>query len=238
MKRQDTMIADASLSEIARRDIEIRAWAYLPAEPAATPPATPMDGPLAGLQFGVKDVINVRSMPTQHGAALSAVEPARFDAACVAMLRAAGAHPVGKTVTAEFAVTAPGPTRNPWNLAHTPGGSSSGSAAAVAAGMVDFALGTQTGGSMIRPAAFTGIVGFKPSFGAIHRSGLFLLCDSLDTIGYFSRDLSVLRRVATVLQGLPDIHVPTAPRIGVLDGKDLGPITPAALAALEQGCLH
>lgn len=91
---------------------------------------------------------------------------------------------------------------------------------------------------MMRPAAFTGILGFKPSFGAVHRSGLFLLCDSLDTIGYFSRDLSVLRRVASVLQGLPDSRVPGAPRIGVLDGKDLGPITPAALAALEQGCQH
>ena len=89
-------------------------------------------------------------------------------------------------------IEAAGPTRNPLNLDHTPGGSSSGSAAAVAAGMVDFALGTQTGGSMMRPAAFTGILGFKPSFGAVHRSGLFLLCDSLDTIGYFPVDLGTL----------------------------------------------
>ena len=227
------MIADASLSEIARRDIEIRAWAYLPAETAATPPATPTHGPLAGLQFGVKDVINVRGMPTQHGAALSAVEPARFDAACVAMLRAAGANPVGKTVTAEFAVTAPGPTRNPWNLAHTPGGSSSGSAAAVAAGMVDFALGTQTGGSMIRPAAFNGVVGFKPSFGRVPRTGMQVLCDSLDTIGWFTRDVGLCRDIARIFFGEPT-GVPTKLRVAVLASLEAGALETSAMDALKQ----
>src|SRR5690606_27781318 len=221
---------------LADQDQAIKAWAWL-AEPADRLPGS-SDGPLSGVTFGVKDVMDVKGMPTRYGAKLPHALPAERDAACVALLRRAGAVPLGKTVTAEFAYAAPGPTRNPLNLEHTPGGSSSGSAAAVAAGMVDFALGTQTGGSMMRPAAFTGILGFKPRFGAVHRSGLFLLCDSLDTIGYFSRDLSVLRRVATVLQGLPDVKVPACPRIGVLDGKDLGPITPAALAALEQGCLH
>src|SRR3546814_9056595 len=98
--------------------------------------------------------------------------PSLFDASCVAQLRAAGATPIGMTVTAEYAFAVPGPTRNPWNPAHTPGGSSSGSAAAVAAGMVPMALGTQTGGSIIRPAAFNGVVGFKPSFGYVHRAGM------------------------------------------------------------------
>src|SRR5690606_6578975 len=157
---------------------------------ATTPPPVAA-GSLAGLQFGVKDVMDVRGMPTRHGAALENVPPARFDAACVAMLRAAGAIPIGQTVTAEFAVTAPGPTRNPWSLEHTPGGSSSGSAAAVAAGMVPFALGTQTGGSIIRPAAFNGVVGFKPSFGRVPRTGMQVLCDSLDTIGWFTRDVGL-----------------------------------------------
>ncbi|MFA5609393.1 amidase [Alcaligenes aquatilis] len=223
-------------SSLALQDQSIQAWSWL-ADPATCISTAP-DGPLAGLTFGVKDVLDVQGMPTRYGAHFPHALPAERDAACVALLRQAGAIAMGKTVTAEFAYAAPGPTRNPLNLDHTPGGSSSGSAAAVAAGMVDFALGTQTGGSMMRPAAFTGILGFKSSFGAVHRSGLFLLCDSLDTIGYFSRDLSVLRRVASVLQGLPDSRVPSAPRIGVLDGKDLGPITPAALAALEQGCQH
>ncbi|AYN19481.1 amidase [Alcaligenes aquatilis] len=226
----------ATPSSLALQDQSIQAWSWL-ADPA-TCISTDPDGPLAGLTFGVKDVLDVQGMPTRYGAHFPHALPAERDAACVALLRQAGAIAMGKTVTAEFAYAAPGPTRNPLNLDHTPGGSSSGSAAAVAAGMVNFALGTQTGGSMMRPAAFTGILGFKPSFGAVHRSGLFLLCDSLDTIGYFSRDLSVLRRVASVLQGLPDSRVPSTPRIGVLDGKDLGPITPAALAALEQGYQH
>lgn len=226
----------ANLSPLALQDQSIQAWSWL-ADPASCI-HTHSDGPLAGLSFGVKDVLDVQGMPTRYGAHFPDALPAERDAACVALLRRAGALPVGKTVTAEFAYAAPGPTRNPLNLEHTPGGSSSGSAAAVAAGMVDFALGTQTGGSMMRPAAFTGILGFKPSFGAVHRSGLFLLCDSLDTIGYFSRDLSVLRQVATVLQGLPDFQAPISPLIGVLDGKDLGPITPAALAALDHGCQH
>src|SRR5690606_25558483 len=153
-----------ALSEIRQLDTDVRAWVFLPEE--ETPPLTE-HGLLSGLAFGVKDVMDVRGMPTCHGATLPGMTPARFDAACVAMLRAAGARPVGKTVTAEFAFAAPGPTRNPRHLAHTPGGSSSGSAAAVAAGMVSFALGTQTGGSIIRPAAYTGVVGFKPGFGRV-----------------------------------------------------------------------
>src|SRR5690606_13920426 len=126
------MIPRELLSEIANKDQTIRAWSFLPEAAADSAPQEPLKGPLAGMTFGVKDVMDGRGMPTAHGAALQGVAPARFDASCVAMLRAAGATPVGKTVTAEFAVSAPGPTRNPWNLDHTPGGSSSGSAAAVA----------------------------------------------------------------------------------------------------------
>lgn len=221
---------------LADQDQAIKAWAWL-AEPAERLPGS-SDGPLSGVTFGVKDVMDVKGMPTRYGAKLPHARPAERDAACVALLRRAGAVPLGKTVTAEFAYAAPGPTRNPLNLEHTPGGSSSGSAAAVAAGMADFALGTQTGGSMMRPAAFTGVLGYKPSFGAVHRGGLFLLCDSLDTIGCFSRDLPLLRRVASVLQPLPAPVAPRSPRIAVLSGQELGPIEPAALQALDQGCLH
>ena len=156
--------SEASPNELAQLDRNIRAWVCLAPDVPVQGSDRTASGALAGLPFGVKDVMDVRGLPTSHGANLTDVQPARFDAACVAMLRAAGARPLGKTVTAEFAGTAPGPTCNPWQPAHTPGGSSSGSAAAVAAGMVPLAIGTQTGGSIIRPAAFNGVVGFKPSF--------------------------------------------------------------------------
>ncbi len=183
--------------QLQKQDATIQAWAYLPDTLTAAGP-----GPLHGLSFGVKDVIDVRDMPSCYGAQVLA-RPASFDAACVASLRAAGAQVIGKTVTAEFAYKAPGPTRNPLDLNRTPGGSSSGSAAAVAAGMVDFALGTQTGGSMMRPAAFTGLYGFKPSFGAVHRSGMFVLCDTLDTLGWFTRDVATLSAINQVLLPIP-----------------------------------
>lgn len=234
------MEAQAYLDDIAGRDQEIQAWAWL--SPAMQEPEPAGNGPLAGLRFGVKDVIDVRGMPTRHGAALHGVQPARFDAACVAMLRACGARPIGKTVTAEFAVTAPGPTRNPWNLAHTPGGSSSGSAAAVAAGMVPLAIGTQTGGSIIRPAAFNGIVGFKPSFGRVPRTGMQVLSDSLDTIGWFTADVALSLRVAEVFMGrdVPADHSPASPprpeqlNVAVLPSLEAGPLSDAAMSTLKR----
>lgn len=221
----------ATLEDIAQRDQDIQAWAWLPTDTSSQGPVRA--GPLAGLRFGVKDVMDVRGMPTRHGSALANVAPARFDAACVAMLRAAGAQPIGKTVTAEFAVKAPGPTRNPWNLGHTPGGSSSGSAAAVAAGMVPIAIGTQTGGSIIRPAAFNGVVGFKPGFGRVPRTGMQVLCDSLDTIGWFTPDVALARQVAEIFMG---------PASGTRDArgsyKGTGqPLQVAVLPALEVGPL-
>ncbi|WP_171962140.1 amidase [Bordetella trematum] len=223
----------AALHAIAERDpvIEAFCWRQTPADPLPAPAA----GPLQGLAFGVKDVIDVAGMPTRYGSAAGEPEPRAFDAASVAQLRAAGAQPVGKTVTAEFAFTTPGPTRNPRNPAHTPGGSSSGSAAAVAAGMVDMALGTQTGGSMIRPAAFCGVVGFKPTFGRVHRGGMQVLCDSLDTIGWFTRDTAQSRAVACVLlsQSAPSQPLSRAPRVAVLACAGLGGLSPAAQAAFD-----
>lgn len=208
--------------ELQAQDQAIQAWSYLPKTIEAA-----NEGPLYGLSFGVKDIIDVRAMPTCYGAHFPTMHPALFDAACVASLRAAGATVLGKTVTAEFAYKAPGPTRNPLNLEHTPGGSSSGSAAVVAAKMADFSLGTQTGGSMMRPAAFTGIFGLKPSFGAVHRAGMFLLCDTLDTIGWFSRDLPTLQAVSQVLLPMPSTSEQPSKRLAIMPLAHLYPTHPA-----------
>lgn len=156
-------------------------------------------GPLRGVLFGVKDIIHVDGLPTGAGSAVPPDVLAGAEAALVSRLRAAGALVAGKTVTAEFAVTAPGPTRNPHNLAHTPGGSSSGSAAAVAAGMVPLAVGTQTVGSVIRPAAYCGVVGFKPTYGRIPVDGVIANAPSFDTVGVFAPDVAGVVRGAAVL---------------------------------------
>lgn len=202
--------ARASLAAIGERDSAIRAWSHV-ADPAALEAMEQIGGPLAGVPIGVKDVMDVADMPTRFGVSALAGGAARFDACCVGMLRAAGALPVGKTVTAEFAFRTPGATRNPHALDHTPGGSSSGSAAAVAAGMVPAALGTQTGGSMIRPAAFCGVVGFKPSFGQVFRDGMKLTCESLDTIGWYSNTVEDAQAIAQVLIADDNVRAPDRP---------------------------
>lgn len=148
--------------------------------------AAAADGPLHGVALGVKDVFAVDGLPMRAGSALDPRRLARPQASVVTRLLSAGAVVVGKTVTAEFAFFAPGPTRNPWNPAHTPGGSSSGSAAAVAAGLVPLALGTQTIASVIRPAAYCGVVGFRPTFGRVPCDGMIPFAPSLDTVGWFA----------------------------------------------------
>ncbi len=237
-----------SLPEARRRsreqDADLRAWVCL-SDGDIEQKGETGGGSLAGVAFGVKDVIDVAGLPTRSGATATNNMPTNdmpqpWDAACVAQLRAAGAVPIGKTVTAEFAYMSPGPTRNPHRLDHTPGGSSSGSAAAVAAGHVELALGTQTGGSIIRPAAFCGVIGFKPTFGRIHRGGMRVLCDSLDTIGWFTRTLDQSIATAQALLG-PDASVAIgtqgtrAPRVAVLPSRALATLSPAADAALVQG---
>ena len=195
--------ARQSLAAIERQEPAVRAWRHVLSAAALErmEPERRAAGALVGVPIGVKDVIDVAGMPTGFGApSLTPGSPA-FDACCVGMLRAAGAIPVGKTVTAEFAFRTPGPTRNPHAPTHTPGGSSSGSAAAVAAGMVPAALGTQTGGSMIRPAAYCGVVGFKPSIGRVFRDGMKLTCESLDTIGWYSNSVADAQAIADVLIG-------------------------------------
>ncbi len=223
-----------ALREIARRDGEVQAFVHQ-CDPAAASAAS-VNGALAGLTLGVKDVIDVAGMPTRGGSLATDADPKTFDAACVAQLRQAGAAPVGKTVTAEFAYMAPGPTRNPHRPTHTPGGSSSGSAAAVAAGMVDVALGTQTGGSIIRPAAYCGVVGFKPTFGRVHRGGMQVLCDSIDTLGWFTRTAQESLRIASVLLAGAPAPTPAwrAPKVAFLPCGILGDISPAAREAMHD----
>lgn len=193
--------------------------------------------PLYGVPMGVKDVIRVTGLPTRAGSAVPADVLAGPQASVVDRLRAAGALVVGKTVTAEFAVAAPGPTRNPHHVAYTPGGSSSGSAAAVASGMVPLAIGTQTVGSTIRPAAYCGVVGFKPTFGRVPVDGVIANAPSLDTIGVFTTDVAGAALVAEVI--CDDWRKPTPvsadrrPVLAVPDGRYLQHATPAALTAFE-----
>jgi Asp-tRNA(Asn)/Glu-tRNA(Gln) amidotransferase A subunit family amidase len=146
-------------------------------------------GPLSGIPVGIKDIINTQDLPTTNGSPIYANHRPERDARIVQKIRSLGGVVFGKTVTTQFAWKTPGPTVNPWNSAHTPGGSSSGSAAAVAAGIVPLALGTQTVGSIVRPAAFCGVVGFKPSFGAISKEGVHPVAFSLDHIGVFTRSV-------------------------------------------------
>src|ERR671925_1945275 len=169
-------LVTACLERITAREESVKAWEYLDPEAALAQARardhSPAQGPLHGVPVGIKDLIDTADMPTGYGSPIYAGYQPAWDAACVALLRAAGAVILGKTVTTEFAMFTPGKTANPHNAAHTPGGSSSGSAAAVAAMMVPLALGTQTGGSVLRPAAFCGIVGFKPTFDAISTVGV------------------------------------------------------------------
>ncbi|ABI57793.1 amidase [Alkalilimnicola ehrlichii MLHE-1] len=195
-------LVEACLERIQRRDDAVRAWSCVAADQALAAARQADEvgdeaGPLRGVPVGIKDIIDTADMATEYGSPLyRAYVPLRA-AECVRRLRRAGAVILGKTVTTEFAFYAPGPTRNPHHPGHTPGGSSSGSAAAVADGQVTLALGTQTAGSVIRPAAFNGVLGYKPTFGAIPRAGVYEFARSLDTVGVFARgpeDLSLARQ--------------------------------------------
>ncbi len=181
----DPALADnygaACLEKAKAMEGELKAFEYLPVDVARRP------GPLSGIPVAIKDIIATSDMPTTNGSRIYRDHVPDRDAWVVERLRNLGATIFGKTVSTEFAWRHPGPTTNPWNPAHTPGGSSSGSAAAVAAGIVPLALGTQTLGSVIRPAAFNGVVGLKPSFGAIPRAGVHPLSPSLDHVGFFAR---------------------------------------------------
>lgn len=202
-------LVEACISRIESREDDVQAWAWFEADHAREQ-AKAIDahrssgraiGPLHGLPVALKDIIDTRRIPTENGTALDAGRVPMRDAFVVERLRQAGAIVMGKTVTTELAFLHPGRTRNPHDTAHTPGGSSSGSAAAVADGMVPLAVGTQTGGSVIRPASYCGVTGFKPSFGAIPRRGILAQSPSLDTVGVFASDPLGAALLAEVLYG-------------------------------------
>jgi amidase len=176
----------------------LKAFEYLPRDTARRP------GPLSGIPVAIKDIIATHDMPTTNGSPIYRDHVPASDAWVVERLRNLGATIFGKTVSTEFAWRHPGPTVNPWNTDHTPGGSSSGSAVAVAAGIVPLALGTQTLGSVIRPAAFNGVVGLKPSFGAIPRTGVHPLSPSLDHVGFFARRVDDVALALSLLAGASD----------------------------------
>lgn len=227
----------ACLERIAEREPAVQAFTALGIDAALAQAraldAGPSRGPLHGLPFGAKDIFDTSELPTACGTPIYAGHHPAADAAAVALLRVAGAVLVGKTVTTELANMTAGPTRNPHRLTHTPGGSSSGSVAAVADGMLMLALGTQTAGSIVRPAAYCGVVGYKPSFGRVPRAGVKSVSESLDVIGGFARDVRGAALLGAVLTGdarlLPGDAEPAAPRIGFAPT----PEWPAAEAATQ-----
>ncbi|MBE0621225.1 MAG: amidase [Burkholderiales bacterium] len=212
-------LVQGCLARIKADEERVQAWAYLDPEYALNQ-AREADlrrregkplGPLHGLPVGIKDIIDTRGMPTEDGTVLHAGRTPFRDATLVSMLYAAGAIIMGKTVTTELATYAPGKTRNPHNPEHTPGGSSSGSAAAVAAHMVPLAIGTQTNGSVIRPAAYCGVVGYKPSFGLISRHGVLKQSPPLDQIGVMARSVEDAALLAEQLIGFDEEDPATRP---------------------------
>jgi amidase len=215
----ESLVSDC-LEQVQSR-ADVKAWAWLDPEYALTQ-ARAVDragrpGRLKGVPIGVKDVIDTVDMPTEHGSPIYRGHRPFADAACVALIRAASGVLMGKTVTTEFANRTPRATVHPHNAAHTPGGSSSGSAAAVADFQVPVGLGTQTGGSTIRPAAFCGVIGYKPSFGEFSRVGIKMQCHNLDTLGVICRsldDIALMRSVLLVQDPQPVDRSSSAPRIG------------------------
>jgi Asp-tRNA(Asn)/Glu-tRNA(Gln) amidotransferase A subunit family amidase len=212
-------LVDACLARIEAVEGTVQAWTFLDREHARQQ-ARDADlhrkqgkalGPLHGLPIGIKDIFDTGDMPTELGSPLWKGRTPRRDAAAVARLRAAGAVIMGKTVTTEYATRHPGKTTNPHDPARTPGGSSSGSAAAVAAHMVPGAIGSQTGGSVIRPAAFCGVVGFKPTHGLIPRTGMLLLSRTLDHVGVFARTVEDAALLAEPLVGFDEDDADTRP---------------------------
>src|SRR5438045_1289623 len=232
-------LVESCSTRIAALEPRIQAWEWFDASRAMAEAEERAGGiltdlPLFGIPVGVKDIIATRGIPTRMGSRIFANNVPTHSSWVVRRLEALGGLVLGKTVTTEFAYRLPGKTRNPWNTAHTPGGSSSGSAAAVAAGFVPVAIGTQTLGSVVRPAAFCGVVGYKPTFGAISRTGIHPFSATLDTVGVFARSVADAswfaaclmgqdaRDEATLVRGdLKVLHVPleplpAAPRLAVV----------------------
>lgn len=215
-------VARDCIARIAARDDTVKAWVNFD-EKLVLDQARALDrastrGPLHGIPIGLKDTIDTHDRPTEMGSPIYRGNRPKADASCVALLRRAGALILGKTATCEFAGSAPPETTNPHNPARTPGGSSSGSAAAVADYMVPAALGTQTGGSVLRPSSFCGVFGYKPTYNTINKMGTWPAADSIDTIGWLGRsinDIELLTAVLRIQEPQPPRELETPPRIGV-----------------------
>ncbi|MBW4091359.1 MAG: amidase [Proteobacteria bacterium] len=231
-------LMEACLDRIAAREPAVRAFTWFDPAMAREAAASCADGVLHGLPIGVKDLFDTADMPSAYGSPIWDGWRPRADAAPVAWARAAGAAVVGKTVTTEFATRKPGPTGNPHNLAHTPGGSSSGSAAGVADFFFPLAFGSQTAGSVIRPAAFCGVVGYKPSFGLISRAGMKPLADSLDTVGVMARTVADCALFAAAVSrrdlGDPGRRAELAPRIGLCRSPAWAQAAPETVALFDR----
>ena len=233
-------VARAWPARSAAREPQVRAWQYLDpdavlAQARALERSSPR-GPLHGVPFGVKDIIDTCDMPTEYGTPIHKGYQPRKDAACVALSRRAGALLLGKTVTTEFANVTPGKTRHPLDPARTPGGSSSGSAAAVADFMAPLALGTQTTGSTTRPASFCGVFGYRPTHGDVRAAGVMEASGSLDTVGLLARsieDIALYRDVVLGVQPEPVADMPP-PRIGFCRPYFWQRLEPATQKLLEE----
>jgi Asp-tRNA(Asn)/Glu-tRNA(Gln) amidotransferase A subunit family amidase len=216
-------LVEACLARVREVDPQVEAWTFLDADYALAQ-ARALDelrlsgqaiGPLHGIPVGVKDIFDTADMPTENGSVIHAGRTPSRDATAVSRLRAAGAVIMGKTVTTEFAYFSPGKTRNPHNPEHTPGGSSSGSAAAVGSSMIPLALGSQTNGSTIRPAAYCGVIGFKPTHGLISRHGALALSRTLDHVGLFASSLDDIALLTEQIVGYDENDPDTRPRARV-----------------------
>ena len=233
-------VVRSCLERIAEREPVVRAWAYLTAE-MALGRAREIDGAktqslLKGVPFGIKDIFDTADMPTTYGSPIYVGCRPAYDASAAVLPRASGGIPLGKTLTTEFANRQPGPTTNPHNPDFSPGGSSSGSAAAVADFMVPLAIGTQTGGSVIRPAAYCGVVGFKPSFGLFPPAGMRINTEALDTVGIMARlvgDIALFRAAMMAISYSAPRTPETAPRLGLCLGPHWEEAQPEGRAVLQ-----
>ena len=246
-----SQLVDSVLDRVAARESEIRAWTYIDPDrmrdAGRSHDKAPARGPLHGIPVGIKDLIDTADMPTTYGSEIYRDHRPERDAACVARLREAGALIMGKTVTTEFAYSRPVATRNPRDPRFAPGGSSGGSAAAVADHMVPAALGTQTGGSIIGPAAYCGVIGYKPPRGEIPTAGLKFVAPSIDTIGFLCRSLDDIpplmaglarRRLHTLEAETPTIAICRTPfyERAAAPVRELLEVTAAQVAKAAVAC--
>jgi len=235
-------LVEDCLARIAEREAQVRAWTHVDAN-GARARARELDrrassGPLHGLPIAVKDLFDTVDMPTTYGSPIYASHRPAWDAVAVALARASGGVVLGKTVTTEFATFHPGPTRNPHNLAHTPGGSSSGSAAAVADFMAPLAFGTQTAGSIIRPSAYCGVVGYKPTYGTVCRVGVKMISDTLDTVGGIARSVRDVALLVGAIGERPELFIEDspsgAPRVAFCRTHEWAQAEPATMSAFDD----